>query len=354
MKKSKHVVDVKTHYAPISVMAALLQAVREVGYDADAVLAEAGVDCSAAELVARGADGISMTAFARINQTCNNILRNHITLHHGCISMTEDQFGMLCRCVIHAANLEEAISLTATFFDMFEGRIGKVRLEVSGGRAMLHINRQHHALNNADFMVHILGFAVLHRLYSWLIDERIGLLSTHLVHPAPASSTLLTSLFADHEVSFLQPSNHFRFDSAYLCRPVVRTQQELHEICKLFPYDLLLSGYRGKPLAERVYQVMIDHYSNYCRLPETAQLAELFHMSDYTMRRRLTEEKTAYSKIRHRCQLTIIGDYLRRTEMTINEIAERSGFSDGSTFRRAFKQWTGKSPSDYRRVANFQ
>jgi len=354
VRKTKPAADLELHYAPVSVMSALLQAVRELGYDADAVLTQAGVGCSAAHLVANGASGISTPAFAKINQTCNNMLRDHINLHDGCISMTEDQFGMLCRCVTHAATLEEAIRLTATFFDMFDGRLGKVRLEVSGDQAFFHINRQRHALNNADFMVHIYGFAVLQRLYSWLIDAHIGILSTHLVHPAPASRALLTCLFAEHEVRFSQPSNHIRFDSAYLNRPVVRTQQELHVIAKLFPNDLLLNSYRGKSLADRVYQVMIDHYANYCRLPETAKLAELFRMSDHTMRRRLSEEHTAYSEIRHKCQLAIIGDYLRRTELTINEIAERTGFSDGSTFRRAFKHWTGKSPSDYRRVASLQ
>lgn len=352
-RKHKHVAAARTDHAPVSVLGALLQAVAELGYDAEAVLAQAQVRGSVDELIANGARQVSMTSFATICKACNIILRDHITLHHGCIAMTEDQFDMFCRCVIHAATLAEAIALTCTFFDMFEGRIGKVTLEVSDGQALLHINRQQHALNNADFLVHVYGFAVLHRLYSWLIDERIELQSTHLIHPAPTSNALLMCLF-DHEVRFLQASNHFRFDAAYLERPVARSARELHEICGLFPYDLMLSGYRCKPLAERIYQVMIDHYANTSRLPEITQLAQLFHMTDYTLRRRLNEENTAYSKIRQQCQLHIITDYLRRADLTINEIAERSGFSDASTFRRAFKQWTGTSPTAYRRVANLQ
>ena len=31
------------------------------------------------------------------------------------------------------------------------------------------------------------------------------------------------------------------------------------------------------------------------------------------------------------------------------EIAERLGFSEPSTFHRAFKKWTGVSPGEYRR-----
>lgn len=348
-KRRKHVAAAKIGYAPVSVMATLLQAVAELGYDTDQVLAGAGVSGSVEDLLTGKPQPVSMTAFAKINQHCNAILRNHVTEHHGSVCMTEAQFDMLCRCVIHAPTLGEAIELAREFFDMFEGRIGKVALEVVDGLAQFHINRERHALNNADFLVHIYGFAVLHCLFSWLIDERIELVSTHLIHPSPAHDVRLTGLF-DYQLSFGQDSNHFRFDSSYLTRPVVRTARELHQICGLFPHDLMLSSEQGKSLADRIYQVMLDHYANTSRLPEIGQLARVFHMTDYTMRRRLNEENTAYSKIKQQCQLNIIIDYLRRADLTINEIACRSGFSDASTFRRAFKQWTGKSPSAYRNV----
>jgi AraC-like DNA-binding protein len=354
MRNSKHVVQFKSDQAPVGVMSALLQGVGELGYDTGAVLSQAGVIGTASELLSEGAKRISLPAFADICHTCNNILRDHITRHHDCISMTDDQFNMCCRCVIHAANLEEAIELTATFFRMFEGRIGTVKLEVVGEQARLHFNRQRHTMNHADYLVQIYGFAVQQRLYGWLIDDRISFLSTHLIHPRPSSDSILPGLFTDYEVSFSQSSNYFCFDRSYLSQPVVRTQKELHQIGELFPYDLMLSGYRRKTLAERVQQVMIDYYSKHSQLPECAHLARLFQLTEHTMRRRLTEENTAYSKIRRQCQIAIIGDYLRRSELTINEIATRSGFSDAGTFRRAFKQWTGRSPSDYRRVLELQ
>ena len=41
-------------------------------------------------------------------------------------------------------------------------------------------------------------------------------------------------------------------------------------------------------------------------------------------------------------------EYLRRTKMTSEEIANRLGYSDAANFRRAFTSWTGKNPSDFR------
>ena len=34
--------------------------------------------------------------------------------------------------------------------------------------------------------------------------------------------------------------------------------------------------------------------------------------------------------------------------MSVDELAERSGFSDVSNFRKAFKKWTGRTPASYR------
>ena len=64
--------------------------------------------------------------------------------------------------------------------------------------------------------------------------------------------------------------------------------------------------------------------------------------------RHLAEEGTAYSKIRRRCQLNAAADFLRRADMTVAEIAHLSSFSDPTAFRRAFRHWTGKSPTAYR------
>jgi transcriptional regulator GlxA family with amidase domain len=41
--------------------------------------------------------------------------------------------------------------------------------------------------------------------------------------------------------------------------------------------------------------------------------------------------------------------YLRDTVMTNEDIATAVGFSDPGNFRHAFRRWTGKTPSEFRR-----
>jgi hypothetical protein len=40
--------------------------------------------------------------------------------------------------------------------------------------------------------------------------------------------------------------------------------------------------------------------------------------------------------------------YLKGTQMSHDDIAERVGYSDASNFRRAFKRWTNQSPNRFR------
>ena len=128
----------------------------------------------------------------------------------------------------------------------------------------------------------------------------------------------------------------------------MRRPADLTQLLRTFPFDLLLRERQHGSLAEHLYVAMIDAHVRHHRIPSVDQVAELFGITSWTLRRRLADEGTAYSAIRKRCQLNLATDFLRRAELTINEIADLANFSDAGAFRRAFQQWTGRSPSAYR------
>ena len=70
-------------------------------------------------------------------------------------------------------------------------------------------------------------------------------------------------------------------------------------------------------------------------------------MSTRTLKRKLSEEGVSYTSLldeRRRLQ----GVALLRTELSVERIAERLGYSDAANFTRAFRRWTGKSPREFR------
>ena len=66
------------------------------------------------------------------------------------------------------------------------------------------------------------------------------------------------------------------------------------------------------------------------------------------MRSRLTEADTSFNQVLadYRCYLA--KRLLSRTEESIGDIVYLTGFSEPSTFYRAFKRWTDMTPVEYR------
>jgi AraC-like DNA-binding protein len=77
-------------------------------------------------------------------------------------------------------------------------------------------------------------------------------------------------------------------------------------------------------------------------------VARAMGVSRQTLYRRLKEEGFTFEQVlddlRHRLALRYVG----RDGMSAKSAAYRLGFSDPAAFSRAFKRWTGRSPSDRR------
>ncbi|KAJ55145.1 hypothetical protein ACMU_15425 [Actibacterium mucosum KCTC 23349] len=87
-------------------------------------------------------------------------------------------------------------------------------------------------------------------------------------------------------------------------------------------------------------------------VPTLADLAGRLGMSSRTLQRRLSAEGLAYQDLVVEARKSLSGQLLRRTEYALAEIAFLTGFSDQSTFTRAFKRWHGQTPASYRRGAS--
>jgi AraC-like DNA-binding protein len=67
------------------------------------------------------------------------------------------------------------------------------------------------------------------------------------------------------------------------------------------------------------------------------------------MRRRLSELGTSYQRILDDVRRELAIEYLRTTNLTVQEIAELLGYSEVTNFRRAFMRWVEMSPYQYRK-----
>ena len=70
--------------------------------------------------------------------------------------------------------------------------------------------------------------------------------------------------------------------------------------------------------------------------------------SERKLRWLLQAEGTTYGDVIRQYRQDLAEEYLKNTMLAPKQIAYLLGFDDPSSFRRAFKQWTGGTISDYR------
>jgi len=77
-------------------------------------------------------------------------------------------------------------------------------------------------------------------------------------------------------------------------------------------------------------------------------VASYLNLTPRTLHRRLADEESSYKQILEEVKSSLAISYLSNSDMSIKEIAFFLGYDDLSNFRRAFKRWTGQTPSTYR------
>lgn len=85
--------------------------------------------------------------------------------------------------------------------------------------------------------------------------------------------------------------------------------------------------------------------------PKIADIAFRLGMSSRTLQRRLATEGYVYQDLVDTARRDLAEQLLRRTDFALAEIAFLTGYSEQSTFARAFKRWHGRTPASFRRAA---
>jgi AraC-like DNA-binding protein len=70
-----------------------------------------------------------------------------------------------------------------------------------------------------------------------------------------------------------------------------------------------------------------------------------------SLQRRLADEELGYAQVLDDVRSTLARAYLAQRELSISEVAYLLGFSEQSSFTRAFRRWTQMSPAEFRRAS---
>ncbi|ASP39486.1 AraC family transcriptional regulator [Bacterioplanes sanyensis] len=251
-------------------------------------------------------------------------------------------FSMMCKAIVTCSSLEHALHRAQNFYALF-ARVPNIRLH-KGKRLSRLIIDMEHDYDPEHFLSESL-LAIWHRLASWLVGQGIPLLKVGCSYAPPAHAELYQDLFAT-PVMFNEPETYLQFPTRALQLPIAQTPASLQAFLHHSPADFLA---RPNPHQSTTGQLRrLFRQQPVDDLPSLTLAADRLRISSATLRRRLHDEQTSYQQLKDERRLEEACVMLRHHDLSIQSIAANLGYTEASTFHRAFRKWQGMTPGDYR------
>lgn len=194
-------------------------------------------------------------------------------------------------------------------------------------------------------MVTEFWFSSIYTLISRVMEHPFKTDRLLLPYPEPKHAAVYAEVF-NCEVEFGAGVMQWHFNPALLAEPCPNANAITAEMCGQFCARMLQSLTEDEP--EIVRTIRASCLAAVGGLPTLEQMADKLNVSARTLHRRLVGAGVGYQQIIDDVRRRLAEEFLTSTDLSIDEVADRIGFSDASNFRKAFKKWVGKSPSEYR------
>ena len=165
-------------------------------------------------------------------------------------------------------------------------------------------------------------------------------------HSPPRSTATHARLFRA-PVAFNQEVTEMVFDRAVLAYPVGGADPSLHALLERHAEERMARLPSAPGFVDQAREVVRESLAH--GTPGVRTVARSLRLSQRSFERRLHEEGSSYRELVDAVRRELSIEYLREPGRPLTEVAFLLGFSDTSTFYRAFRRWTGTTPLSYRR-----
>lgn len=184
----------------------------------------------------------------------------------------------------------------------------------------------------------------IHGLACWYVDSRIPLQSAAFPFDEPAHADAYAHMFPA-PLRFGAPAAELRFDARYLQLPLRRDEKALNAMLQRALPITVLQYRHDRLLVQQVRQALTAHPG---QAHSAEGIAALLNVSARTLHRQLKEEGASLQEIKDEVRCERAKELLWRTARPVKQVAAAVGFRNEKSFTRAFRQWTGQSPAEFR------
>ena len=253
-------------------------------------------------------------------------------------------FDVLGYAALNSATLGDAFARVARYHSIWTDG-ATFALERADDTSAVIYRYADHQLISAHRQDSEVTFAAVTAICRKLLDHAWTPLAVEFQHDQPRDLSEHRRLFCC-PVRFGAPVNRLEFASASLALPIDRADPDLCALLDRHAQELL-ARYPHRDSIMDLARVIIGNELNGGD-PSLERVAEQLGLSVRTLQRKLHESGTSHNELLDQMRSDLAKRYLREREMAICEVAYLLGFSEPSSFHRAFKRWTGLTPREFR------
>jgi AraC-like DNA-binding protein len=258
-------------------------------------------------------------------------LRYHLTTH-----------GIWGFALASSPDLRRAIDFGLRYLDLTFA-FTRISMEEVGAEARITIEDRHLPHDIRAFLVEREGASIL-ALQRDLLSATIPLLRLETRQPAPAYADLYEEVFGVCP-RFGAEANRGVFDASLLDLPMPQANELTARDCEEQCAEILARRRARSGAAEQVRRLLASLDG-----PRSmAAVAHDLHVSTRTLRRHLAAEGTSFRALVEEVTMAFTEELLEDPMLSIDDIAARLGYSDGSSLTRAFVRVHGVPPRRFHR-----
>ncbi|MEM9018599.1 MAG: helix-turn-helix domain-containing protein [Verrucomicrobiota bacterium] len=194
------------------------------------------------------------------------------------------------------------------------------------------------------------GLGVFWRLFRDLAASNISLICAEVAYSPIKETRSLFAEFFDAPVHFETGRFALTMNSAHLKAPVSQANADLFEFAKVhFEQVMQQIDHSRFPLElHQLHRAVIDNATS--GEFDAGSAARRANMSVRSAQRLASQFGTSLQKLIDSVREDSAKEFLEDPKVSVEAIATLLGYSDDRAFRRAFKRWTGMTPTQYRRT----
>lgn len=327
--------------ATLHTVAIVLQRMRQRGISAGALLAGSGISEDDVRQPGR-----LVTQAQELVVIANALERSgdsRIGLEIGA-AMHLPSYGILGYAMLVSPTLAAALRCAITHRVLL-GSYFDIEVEIEGGTARI-VASNYHFRPDLEVVNTDMCLASMWAMVCDVLGARLQPSALSLRFPAPAHAEAYPALIGACP-GFDAARNALSFPGEWLDRPLQFAEPVSHHMatrqCDQLEREWSVAA--GDGVLGQVLRLL---YSDARRFGSLQAVAATLCMSPRTLRRRLQDRGTSFQALLDQALHERALEYLTRTDMPIAHIAEQLGYSEPSSFRQAFRRWTGKAPSAVR------